>query len=298
MKIDKKKLFRRLLKGVGITIAVLLVLVLSAKLWLGSAIKSAINTFGPSVLCVPISVESASVDIIGGKVRVKNLQIDNPEGFNEDAQAKYLFKMDGLTLDISVADIIKGQVHILDLVIDGPHVWYIRQDVRGDNIGALIKLLEEKYPQGEQPATTEEPAQANAPQKPVLIDHLLVKEGTVGVKINAIGKKGIGGEVPLMEIELKDLGKEGALMPMQIVKILLKSISSSILSAIKGIGGFAVDVVEDVGSAAIGAVESVGGAAVKGATAVVNTFSAILGGSSDTNAPAEKQDGKAQENAK
>lgn len=242
-------------RGIGIALSVIIILIVSAKIWLGATIKSAVNNIGPKVLGVPVSVESVSVDIIGGKVRLKTLTIGNPEGFES---TPFLFQMGSLAVDISMKDLFKGQTHIYDIIIDGPKVWYHKK-LTSSNVSTLLDILEEKYPQNDKKKKDKKAS--------VVIDHLLVKEGTIGLKF------GVGGEIPLLEIELKDIGKDGALMPVQVIKLLITSIFKGVLSAVTGIGGVAVDAVGGVGSAAI-----------SGVTSVAKGIGSLFGGSSETNA--------------
>ncbi len=272
----KKSIGKKILRGVGIFVAVLIVLIISAKFWLGATIKSAVNGLGPKVLGVPVEVESASVDIIGGKVRMGTLTIGNPEGFES---TPYLFKLDGLSIDLAVGDILRGNTHIYDITIDGPHVWY-HQKIPSSNVSKLLDILEEKYPSDDK-KKDEKKDDSDKEAKPVVIDHLLVKEGTVGIRM------GIGGEVPLLKIELNDIGKDGAMMPVQVVKLLVTSIVKGVLSAVANVGGAAVDAVGDAGKAAVGAVGSAGKAAASAVGSVAKGIGSLFGGSSNTNAPAE-----------
>ena len=263
----KKSTGKKILYGVGIAVAILIVLVLTAKIWLGATIKAAVNNVGPKVLGVPVEVESVSVNLVGGKIRMSSLTIGNPEGFES---TPYLFKLDGLSIDLAVGDILRGNTHIYDITVDGPHVWYHKK-LTSSNVSRLLEILEEKYPSDDK--KDDDKKDDDEKSKPVVIDHLLIKKGTVGIKV------GIGGEVPLLEIELKDIGKEGAMMPVQIVKLLVTSIVKGVISAVAGVGGAAVDAVGDVGGAAVDGVKSVGKAAI-------GAVGSIFGGSSDTNAPA------------
>ena len=259
----------------GIILAVIILLVVSAKLWLGATIKSAVNGLGPKVLGVPVEVASVSVDLLGGKVRMDTLTIGNPEGFES---TPYLFKLDGLSIDLAVGDILRGNTHIYDITVDGPHVWY-HQRIPSSNVSKLLDILEEKYPSDGKKKDDKDDSDKEA--KPVVIDHLLIKEGTVGIKM------GIGGEVPLLKIELNDIGKDGAMMPVQVVKLLVTSIVKGVLSAVANLGGSAVDAVGNVGGAAVDAVGTAGKAAVGAVGSVAKGIGSLFGGSSDTNAPAE-----------
>lgn len=256
--------FTRILKGVGVALLVAVALAVSAKLWLGHAIKGAVNGLGPQVMGVPVKVDSVSVDLIHGMVDLRTLTIGNPEGFDA---TPYMFQLDGMHFDIAMRDTIKGSVHISDIVIDGPHVWYHKK-LTSSNISRLTDILDEKYPSDDNSKKDDESKKGKSKDKSVVIDHVLVKEGTVGVRV------GVGVEVPLLEIELKDIGKDGALMPVQVVKILVKAIAKGTLSAVASVGEAAVDAVEGVGKAAVSGVKSVAGA-----------IGSLFDGGSDTNSP-------------
>ena len=112
-----------------------------------------------------------------------------------------------------------------------------------------------------------------------MIDHFLFDEGYIGSNL-FIGKK-----IPLLKIELNDIGKDGAFMPGQIVVILVKNILSSVVSLVTNVGGAAVDTVGDVGKAAAGVVGDAGKAAAGAIGSVAKGIGSLFGGSSDTNAP-------------
>lgn len=270
---------KKILRIVGVSLAVLVV-VLSLVLWrIGSIIESSINTAIPIVLGVPASVESVDVSVLRGKVDIKDLEIGNPEGYD----SPYMFHMDLLKLDIAMRDLFKKQVHINKIHIIGPHVWY-HQKLTSNNISDFLKQLpggdKEDKPKKDKKGKDSEPIT-------VVIDHFLLDEGTLGVKA------GVGLEMPLAKVELFDLGKDGAFIPLQAVRILVSAVLDSIVHAVGSIGGAALDAtgavgdaavkgVSVVGDAAVKGASAVGGAAVKGAGAVVKGIGSLFGVSSNT----------------
>ena len=241
------KRLRRILAGILI---VLVVLVLLATLRLGTIIKTAVNTAGPALLGVPVTVDSVSVFPYRGEVDLRALTIGNPDGYGSE----YLFRLDRMRLELVLADLFKGRTRVREIVIEGPHVWYDRKLSRS-NVGDLLETLEKLAPPEDSEAPPEE---RKPPAKPVVIDRLSMQEGTVGIRI------GVGMKLPLPAVELKDIGKDGALMPVQVIRLILVNIFKGVLNVVAGAGGLAVEGVKDVGSLAVDGAVGAGSLAVDG----------------------------------
>ncbi len=269
---------KKALKVTGVVLGVIVVLV-AVLLWrIGSIIEGSVNTVVPKLLGVPVSVSDVDVSVLRGEVKISNFEIGNPEGFD----TPYMFHLGTLHVDVATRDLFKGTCHIREIHVGEPKVWY-HQKLTSNNIAAFLGQLEERFPPPEKEDKTDKPKNEKK-SMPVVIDHFLVDEGTIGVKVGA------GFEVPLLEIELNDIGKDGAFMPIQIVQILVKSILSSVVHAVGSVGGAAVDAVGAVGGAAADAVGAVGGAAVKGVGAAVKGIGSLFGGgdkTAETNAAPE-----------
>jgi hypothetical protein len=97
---------------------------------------------------------------------------------------------------------------------------------------------------------------------------------------------GVGMKLPLPGIELKDIGKERALMPVQIVKLIIGSVFKGVLKVVAGTGDLAITGVKEVGSLAtegvMGAGRAVGGLAA-------GLGSRLVGSASPTNTPSENE---------
>ncbi len=263
----------------GIILLVLVVVVGIVLARVGTIIKSSVNTLGPQVLGVPVSLEHASFYPLKGEIRMRNLVIGSPD--EEKFGTNAIFRLGGLSVDIAMKELLSGDVHIRDVTITGPEVWY-QKTLTSSNIGRLLEILEEKYPADDSKKEEKKDKPDEKKEgKPVVIDHFLFDEGYIGSNL-FIGKK-----IPLLKIELTDIGKDGAFMPGQIVVILVKNILSSVVSLVTNVGGAAVDVVGDAGKAAVGVVGDAGKAAAGAVGSVAKGIGSLFGGSSDTNAPAE-----------
>lgn len=237
---------RKLTRIACCVLVVALVLCLVLRLWLGALIVKTVNAMGPVALGVPVSIESASVNIFSGKALLRGIEIGNPEGFD----TPYLFRLDSILVDLDLSDCFHGTTHIRDIVVSGPHVWYHRKFTES-NLSSFLAILKEKYPSSPEKEPREKPETAEKKSaRPMVIDHLLVEKGTIGLKI------GVQAEIPLLEIELKDIGRDGAMMPAQVGVLLAESIGKGIVSAVSGAGSLAVGGVKTVGGTLVEGVRS------------------------------------------
>lgn len=257
---------RRIGRVIGIVLVTLAVVLLLVTLRLGTIIRTAVNTMGPPLLGVPVSVESVAVHPLQGRFNLRALTIGNPEGY----ASEYLFRLDEMRLELALADLFKGQTRFKEIVIEGPHVWYDRKLTRS-NVGDLLEHLEKMAPEKE---PVDKP-RGGKPAKPVIIDHFEMKEGTVGIKV------GVGMKLPLPGIELKDIGRDGALMPVQIIRLVFVNIFKGVLQVVAGAGDLAIEGLKGAGSLAADGIKGAGDLAaggIKGAGKAVGGLVSGLGG--------------------
>ncbi len=69
---------------IGIVVVIILV-ISGVTIFGGHMIKTAVNHGGPALLGVPVKLEHAAFSPLAGKMRLRNLHIGNPEGFNTPA---------------------------------------------------------------------------------------------------------------------------------------------------------------------------------------------------------------------
>ena len=252
MKVLKTNRWARLLaKVAAVVVAILIVL----PFVLGIFVAGTIRTVAPQILGVPVKVKWVSLSFLRGRVGVHGFEIGNPEGFN----TPYLLHAGKVVVDLHVPDLLHGKTHIEKLHVIGPHVWYHRK-LTESNLSVLLDGLDKRFPKDEKEEDeSKDKKKEKKKGKPVVIDHFLFDEGTVGVKFGA------GVEVPLAKVELFDLGKNGAFMPVQIVRVVLGAVFDSVMHAVSAVGAAAVDAV----GAAADAVGDAAGSLIKGAKSLL-----------------------------
>lgn len=261
-------MIKKVLRIIGVAAAIFAAAIVALLLFLGPVVKVAVETFGPRMLGVPVSVDKVAVSIIHGTVEIRGFEIGNPEGFD----SPYLLHSDRVLADLRVRELLHGRCHFQEILVLGPRVWYHRK-LTASNLSTLLdgldsRTAEEKEKRDKAKGKDQE-KKKDGKKSAVVIDHFLFDEGIVGIKMGA------GVEVPLAKVELRGVGKDGSFMAVQIVRVIFGAVFDSVLHAVSAIGGAAVDAagaaaktVGDAVGAAAGAVSDAAGALLDGVGSV------------------------------
>lgn len=240
----------KIIKNIALTLVVLLIVVgIAVSFFLGGIIKTAVETAGPAVAGVEMTLDKASVKLLRGKINLKGLVIGNPEGFKTPS----LMELSELVIDIDIKSLATDTIVIKQIHIDGPQITYERA-LKASNISKLQDNLAVEEPKDE---PKEEKEASTKPAKKVIIDDFLLENGKINISITLAGGKQM--TIPLPTLHLEDIGKEsdGASIAV-IIKEVTAAISKAIVSAVTS----SADFVGDAAGAAVGLVGDGAGAAV------------------------------------
>ena len=188
---------------------------------LGKIVKAGIETAGPMVLGVPMTVEDVSVRPIRGVVGLDELVIGGPEGFSET-----MFRLGHAHVDADVWSFTGDVMVINEVVIDGAEVTLEFSGTK-TNWGALLASLESDE-------TAEEPEAKEASSKKVQIGRIAFTNG----KIRVAGIPVAGSAtVPLPDLVLTDIGTggSGGVTSREAVTEIVVKLYKGVLDAVGGI---------------------------------------------------------------
>jgi len=204
------------LKIVYIVLLVIIVLVIVVvalvHLFGNQAVKAGIETAATKTLNVAVEVGDVDMSIMGGKLGLQNLVIDNPPGY----QHEKLLELKSAKIEVDVWSLLSDTVKIKEIKLDGANV-VLEQKGFSNNINDVIKAI---------PTKEEQPSEPSG--KKLHIDNLEITNTTVNVKLLPIPGKADTLTLKLAPIKMIDLGGDN--------KLNTAALSSKILLAItKGI---------------------------------------------------------------
>ena len=279
-------MLKKIILGLVLLIIIVLVAVyFSLNYWL----KQGIETFGPKVIGVPLTVQSIDLKPWDGELIIDGLQVGNPKPF----KGEYLAKVANIHVKVDMSTLFSHEIVVSHVVVDNPHVVY-QTGFGGSNLGQLQANIAQQ--QGAKQKKSQTVQQANKPQKTVIIN-------TLKINNTKVTGSAFGAKVKLLipDIHMNNVGKkEGGMSFAQVSGLIMKALVSNLgqlgLSVVtgavdtvgnvaKGAANVAVDTVGTVGKVADGAADAVGGAA-KG---VGNAIGSLFGGSSGSQDTQQQQ---------
>lgn len=258
-------------KGLIIAAVVVLVLIVALVLSLGHIVKAAVNTMGPKLAGVPVTLDHVGINPLTGTVRLKGLIIGNPEGFNTPSA----MELADFKLNISLPSLFTDTVVIKEILITGPQITY-EKGLKASNLSTLQNNLAPAGKTEPQPETAA-PEKKKGAAKKVMIEDFQLNGGTVNVSVTALGGRKL--TLPLPPVRMQDIGKKsGGASPAEVISDVLGAITGAVTDLVASAGNLAGDALKDAGGAATGAAKDATGAATDAAKGAAEGIKKGIGG--------------------
>ena len=208
--------------------------IVAMNIFLNSAIKKGVETFGPKVTQTSVTVEKVKVSPITGYGELQGFVIGNPQGFNTASA----FRLGKVVFHINLKSLLSDKIIIHEITIDNPEVTY-ELALSGSNIDRIKESIEALPGGNDGPSQKPEKKAAdesNKPGKKIQIDSFLFQ----GAKIN-LSAKILQGEVltiPLPKIQLSDIGgdsDDGSNLS-EVADEIFSSLHKAIIDTVKSTG--------------------------------------------------------------
>jgi len=215
---QKKKKKSLLVKVVIALVVVILIISLAIKMFGGRAVKAGIQTAGSKVLGVGVRVDHVGLWTLLGKVEMKKLEVDNPEGYKHEQ----LLKMELAHVDLNVPSLLSDTVEIDKMQFDKIEL-VIEQKGLTSNLNEILKNI----PKSEEKPTEDTPTKEKGEGKNLVIKELIINEVTVKADLPVPGKMDTV-TLKIDPITMTDVGKKNKVNTAALMSIILKAITKSI----------------------------------------------------------------------
>lgn len=214
------KILRKLFITIPLIIVVLLIgAVVLIGLFADRAVKLGIEKGGSAELTVAVKVGDADLSIFGGKLALRDLIIENPQGYKNEN----LLELETGSVGVNIRSLLSDTVKINHITLDGAVVVLEQKDLLHNNIKDILQAM---------PKDPEVEGQTAGGAKRLHIDRLVVTNTTVRVtlpgRIDFIPFK-------LEPIEETDLGSDSKLTTARLTVKILLAIFRGITEQGKGI---------------------------------------------------------------
>jgi len=192
--------------------ALIVILIVGFYFYGNQAIKLGVEKGASQALKVGVAVDNVNVSILAGEMGLKNLVIDNPEGY----QLKKLLQLGNTQVGLDLGSLLSDKVKINDILLENVQV-SLEQKGLSNNIQEVINNISPK-------AETKPQEEKTAPGKKLGIKKLQINGVSVQVKLLPVPGKTDALTLKLSPITMEDLGTDD--------KLDIALLSSKILIAI------------------------------------------------------------------
>jgi hypothetical protein len=199
-------------KTIGFIVSVVLIVIVLAVVGIhffaGRALKLGIEKIASRTLNVDVTVDEVSLSLMRGSLRLEDLKIGNPEGYQYDN----LIELGNATVDLDFKSLLSDTVVIKAINLDKVSLVIEQKELVHNNLHEILKSL---------PSPDKQDAEPDKSAKKLHIDHLSVTDTTVKAKLLPVPGRADTVELTLAPIEMSDLGKDNKLTtPILIAKVL------------------------------------------------------------------------------
>ncbi len=238
---------KKILKIVGVLVALLVIALVIISFTLGSIVEKAVNVAGPKALGVPVSVENIKLNPFLGDAAVENMIIGNPEEFKSDS----LLELGNFVAGVNVASFFSDTVRVRNIEIRQPVITY-EMTMKGSNIGAVTRKLKDKAAKKDKEEEKEEKTGKQPPAKKIAIKRLILSDAQIRLFAPGLSEPLT---VPLSKIELTDIGTKTDGVPMdqawlEIMQAIGEAVAKSVSES---------DEISDLGKNITSQLEQIGG---------------------------------------
>jgi hypothetical protein len=221
-----------------------LVLIISAVAVIGlrldKIVKAGVETIGPKIVHVPITVDTINLSLLTGSAKVKNFVIGNPDGY----KTPFAIRVGSASVGVNSLTVLSDKIVVRSIEIHNPEITF-EGGLGGNNLGKIMDNVNEVAKSGG-PATTNSAAKAK-PAKKIEVDDFIITGAKVHGTIVLFGGKEVAlPSLLIPDIHLKDLGKGGAgLTPTDLTRAVLQAITSATM---KTVSNAAADIGKNMGT--------------------------------------------------
>jgi hypothetical protein len=197
------------LKILGTAIIILLIGVFGVSLTIDGIVKNNLEEDLSVLMNTEVEVDDVDISILDGSGEIEDLVIKNPEGFS----SQNAISIEETSMRIDLRSLFSEQILVHEIIIEEPSV-LVEQE------GARVNLRDLQSNMG---STNDEES-----EKTMVIEHLLVEDGTVELSTNIDKKRTTSATVE--SFELTGIGRDGSDTVQQSVRQIMEPLLQEALT--------------------------------------------------------------------
>lgn len=241
---------KKILLAAGLVAFVLVVAgIIVTAAFLDDIVKKGVETVGPQIVKVPITLDKVHIGLATGSAKVNGLVIGNPEGY----KTPNAISVGLASVGVNPFSILSDKIVIRSVHVQAPEICFEGNPLGKNNLGDIMENVNAIAKSGG-PAPTDKTTKTEAkPAKKIEVDDFLISGAKVHVSLTGMGGKEMTLDLP--PIHLTDLGKgSGGLTPTDLTRAVMSAITSATVKAVASDATSLGKGLENLGKGAGGAV--------------------------------------------
>ncbi len=225
------------MKKILIGVIVILVVIGGAGVYVflnaGGIIKQIVEEVGSQATKTKVSLSKVDLSIQSGEAALAGFQMGSPSGFKSPKAMSFGI----VSFKIAPALVTRDVILVKEIVIAKPEITYESASGGGSNFDAIQKNVDSYAKEmgvSGGGGAKKDSAEARGGKK-IIIEHLYVRDGKIGVGADFLQGKAISADLPT--IHLKDIGKESnGATAAEVADQLMSEISKSATKVVSSLG--------------------------------------------------------------
>jgi len=162
-----------------------------------SIVKNAIERSGSEITGTKVSVGSVEISLRSGQGTIRNLRVDNPDGFADEKAVEF----GELTLEVDIASLNRDPIVINEIRVKSPLINAEVDEKYVTNVGIIRNHVQEYRAAAPEPAAGKQDA---GYEKHFVIRSFVIEEGVINGDATRIGRQ--ERELTLPPVKLSNVG--------------------------------------------------------------------------------------------
>lgn len=220
---------------IGGLVVLVIAAVMVTALFLDKIVKKGVETVGPQILGVSVSLDDDHIGLVTGMASVKGLVIGNPTGYKTPSA----ISVGTASIGVDPLSIFSGKIVVHTVVVQSPEITF-EGGLGGNNLSTIMDKVNASAKAGGTASASAAPAK---PAKKIEVDDFLITGAKVHVSLTEPVAKEM--TLTLPDIHLTDLGKGAdGITATDLTRRVLGAITAA---TIKAVASDATNIGKDIG---------------------------------------------------
>jgi hypothetical protein len=245
-----KKIIFRLFLGIVLLLVIAVVVVFFS---LNSIVKKGVETVGPEITKVKVTLGAADISPLSGSGKLTKLVVGNPDGYKTPSAMEF----GSIKVGVKLGSVLSDTIIVNEINIQAPEIT-LEGTLTGNNLSKIMDNLSSSSSGDTSAKTTNAPAdKSNKPGKKLIIKDLVIQDGKINLSVSSpLGGKSM--TVPLPTLHLQNIGEQsGGVTAADAMKQIMQPLLASVVKSAEQAIESGVKGLQDIGKGGTGQLTNV-----------------------------------------